>query len=180
MRKLIVVLMILVPCFAFGEETEKVPSTNIEKYMSIKGNMVIKEFYPIGNVQNAKFEALIVSDPFKSTKRKGLRVEVKEYDRIVRSNSAFIDYEELDNLSKSIAYMSDLSKQWNKENNETYTEVQFSTNGNLIIGLYTDDKKQKMFIHTGIIARTSIFTKADELDEVKKNIDAAITFLKNK
>ena len=186
MKKLIVVgLMFVLPCFAFGEEIEKIPTTNIEKFMSKKGNMTIKEYYPIGDMSekgNAVFEALVLSDPSeKIAKTKGLRVEVSEENgRFMRPNAVFIDFEELESLSKAVGYMADLSNKWNQSKKDAYTEVTFSTTGDFKVGFYVKDKKQKMYIHAGVIGKTSLFADADHLEEVKKYIDSAIVLLKSK
>jgi len=48
------------------------------------------------------------------------------------------------------------------------------------VGFYVKDKKQKMYIHAGVIGKTSLFADADHLEEVKKYIDSAIVLLKSK
>jgi hypothetical protein len=178
------VLVLAVPCFAVEKETEKAPTTNIEKFMAKKGHMFVKVFYAIGKMSEqgkTKFEALVLTDPSGRTPvSMGLRVEVIEEDRFERSNAVFVDLEELDSLSKALGYMLDMSAKWGKE--KTYREVAYQTNGDLSVGFYItkDNDDNKMFIKAGLIGTTIMRGDAEHLKEVKQHIDSAIALLKTK
>lgn len=187
MKRLILmglVLLLAVPCFAAGEETEKA-ATNIERFLSKKGHMSIKSFYPVGEMSetgNATFEVVVIADPGgKLPAIKGMRIEVTQAGRIERSNTAFVDAEELDSLSKALGYMLNLSANWTTDKLKTETEANFKTNGDLTVGIFTSRKgEQQMIIKAGVIGQTMMFGNVDSLKEVKTHIDAAIALLKTK
>ena len=135
MKKLLIVvlcILVLVPLITSAEvkkeDKAKEPATKLEAFLAKKGKLIIKEFYDPGEVagrygSKIEFTALVIYEPGQETQRvRGLKIEVTEGGRYERSNTSFLDLEEIESLSKAIEYMVDLSARW-KDINKEYTEV---------------------------------------------------------
>src|SRR4051812_8410515 len=87
-----------------GQESQ--PATKLEAFLGKKGRLVAKEFYPVSTVSNlgkVELDSLVIYEPGASVKTKGLRVEVTESGQLERSNTSFVDIEELQSLSEALS-----------------------------------------------------------------------------
>lgn len=56
----------------------------------------------------------------------GIRIEVKQGGTFERSNTSFLDLEEIDSLMRGLEYMSKVATDW-KGSERDYTDMIFST-----------------------------------------------------
>jgi hypothetical protein len=161
--------------------------TKLQKFLSQKGTLIIKDFYRLGNLPGLystamNFDAIVFYEPGKEEARvKGLKIEITEQKTYGQnSETAFLDLEELESLSKALQYMSSLKESW-KDKPKEYTEVIFETKGNFKAGFYKQKDEINAFASCGYINGAHCFFKAtDELLGIKNKIDEAISLLKNK
>jgi hypothetical protein len=182
------------------EETDSLKNiTKLEKFLSKKGELYIKEFYDVGTIKSntnlsgiMSITAVILYNPGEEEKRiKGLKIEIKKYeyssyDSYGKIETAFLDMEELKGLVDAITYMNDLIKKWESASKE-YTEVIYSTTGNFQIGFFmkTNSKNTEElwgFAQAGY-SKVSCYFHPDvtaQLDSVRDKINKGITLLNSK
>jgi hypothetical protein len=168
------------------KEEPKKPATKLEAFLATKGKLIIKEFYELGKVSGkygSKIEltALIMYEPGQENKKvRGLKIEITEGGRYEKTDSSFLDLEEIESLSSAIVYMISLSKKW-KEEKRQYTETAFSTQGDLSIGFYQQGNNQAAFSTSGRIGKTKCyFTSMNGLVSVKTLADKGLELLNKK
>jgi len=145
--------------------------------------MIMKEFYDLGVLRSmgtVQLKGLVISEPSGSHKIKGLRVEIQEAGTLERSNTSFIDFDELESLSQAIGYMSDAAQKWTPESHAPYTELIFTSKGELQIGFYESGKDVSAFCRSGSIGAATAYFNVRELPKIKGLVDQAITLLKSK
>jgi hypothetical protein len=185
-----ILIAILLPVAAQAQPSEdarpKEPSTKLESFLAQKGTLIVKDFYPLGEVNgryNAKmkFDALVIYQPGQETQRlRGLRVEVTESGSYDRSHTSFLDIDEIESLSKAMAYMLDLIEKW-KEVSKPYTEVIFATKGDFEAGFYQEGTKPSAFSSSGYVGKTSCYlNSAQGLSSIKAIADSAMSVLSGK
>lgn len=159
------------------------PATKVEAFLGKRGRLVLKDSYDLGQISSLgkiEMDALVIYEPGSSQKVKGLRVEVTEAGRLERSNTSFIDLDELQSLSEALSYMSNLAKQWNTQGHETYTEVIYSSKGQFKVGFFQKGKENGAFFTSGSIGAVNAFVKIADLDRLKSLVDQAISLLNSK
>jgi len=186
-----VILMLLFFCielFAQVKEADKVkePSTKLEALLLKKGRLIVKEFYELGLISGQygtkmEISALVIYEPGQeSNKTKGLKFEIESGGRYERSDSSFLDVDEIESLSNAIKYMVDLSAKW-KETTKEYTEVIFSTKSDFRLGFFQKGTNQTAFSASGYVGKTSCyFTTIRALEEVNNIITKGSNLLSEK
>ena len=72
--------------------------------------MIVKDFFEIGGISgnygtSMKTSVVVIFEPGKESKRiRGLKIEVKEGGRVERSNSAFLDFEEVESFLERMSF----------------------------------------------------------------------------
>ena len=211
MKKLLFVLVSVSLLFISCSEKEKTPTqvavkdstinkTKIEAFLSKKGTLYIKDFYNIGSLSSnsriygkLEFSAIVIYKPGSIVDSiKGMKVEIfaKEYmtySSYDKNETAFLDLEELQELSNAIEYMSNLVKKW-KDVSREYTELTYETVGNFRLILFpqqkTKDGNDKLYlaVQAGYSKVTCYFENDVELylQSLKEMIDNGIKKLNNK
>jgi hypothetical protein len=159
------------------------PSTKLEAFLGKHGRLIIKDFYDLGQISSAgrvHMDGLVIYEPGSPDKIKGLRVEVTESGSLERSNTSFIDLDELKSLSDAIAYVSDISKKWQGQSHDPYTEIIYSSKGEFEVGFYQQGTKSNAFVSSGSIGKVNAFLKTADLDRLKNMVDQAISVLNSK
>ena len=159
------------------------PGTKLEAFLGRHGRLIVKDFYDLGQLSSmghVQMEGLVIYEPGSSDKIKGLRVEVTESSSLERSNTSFIDLDELKSLSDAISYISDLSKKWQGQSHEPYTEIVYSSKGEFDLGFYQKGTKSSAFVSSGSIGKATAFLKTADLDRLKSMVDQAISLLNSK
>lgn len=169
--------------FAYGQQqAQKEPATKLEQFLAKKGKLIIKDSHEAG-VLKGQYEteitvdALTIYEPGKEAdKIRGLRIEVYEGGRLERSNTSFLDMDEVESLSQAITYMIGLLEKWQGKNRE-YTEVIFSTRGDFKLGFYQKGTEVNSFSKSGIICATSCYFQTNDLSQLKAIIDKGNSLL---
>lgn len=180
---IVLCLLVLVSSLALAEEK---PATQLEAFLSKKGNLIVKDSYNLGELPcnyGAKLtlDALVIYSPGQEgQKTKGLRIEITDGSKYSKSHTSFLDMEEIESLSNAITYMTKLMNDWSSVNKE-YTEVIFSTKGDYQIGFFQGGTKQTVFSSSGQVGQVTCFLNAtSDLSVVKKMVDKGIEILKEK
>lgn len=192
MKKFLIVVLctlVFLPLIASAqvkkEGETKEPATKLEEFLAKKGKLIIKDSYALGEVAgrygSIEFNALVIYEPgLESQRIRGLKIEVTEEGRYERSNTSFLDLDEIESLSKALEYMTGLSAKW-KSTNKEYTEVVFSTKGDFGIGFYQKGIEQTAFSSSGYIGKAScFFSSMEDLSSVKAIADKGLKLLSEK
>lgn len=172
---------------AQGKEEARVeePATKLEAFLVKKGKLIIKDFYELGKVfgkygSMVEFNALVIYEPDKESQRvRGIKIEVSGGGKYERSDASFLDFEEVESLSKAIEYIVDLLSKWEGVNKE-YTEVIFSTKGDFQIGFYQKGTERFSFASSGHIGKVTCFFPLEELSSIKSIVNKGLSILKEK
>jgi len=166
------------------------PATKIESLLITKGSLVSKDFFPQGKMigrmggGSASVEAIIASRVGSNTSAtKGLRIEVKEGGRLERSNTSFLDLEEIGDLLRAIDYfISPASQEEPPAGQSTldmtpHRETTFATKGDFSLTCFGLPAKRNCAIQSGRIGSTSVFIEGSQLAELKMMVEHARTIL---
>lgn len=198
-------VLLLVPLIASAQSKEeskaKEPATKLEAFLAKKGRLIIKDSHDLGKISGKygteiSFTALVIYEPGQeSQKTRGLQIKVTEGERYERSNISFLDFEEIESLSKAIEYMVGLSTKWEGIKKE-YSEVLFLTKGYFKIGFYQQltksekpqtwnlkppeiiqSSEQVAFANSGYIGETHSYFSMKDLSSVKDLADIGLKWL---
>jgi hypothetical protein len=161
------------------------PLTKLEAFNSNKGKLLIRDRYRLGEVPvslgSVEISALVIYEPGKESDRiKGLRIEVTEAGRLERSNTSFLDLDEIAAVSQSLSYMSDLAS---KSDQKEYTEVSFKTKGDFDIGFFKSSGRPSngAYVASGSIGKVTAFLPSlQSLSAVKNILDSGLALLNTK
>lgn len=177
-----ILLCLSTNALAQEKQTDQKPPTELEAFLRTKGQIIVKEFHDVRAISgeyggHLSIETLVLYDAGSpSHKRKGLRVEVKEAGRMERENTSFLDLDEIEALSKGIAYMSKVTDEW-KGTPREYTEMIFSTKGNFQVGFYVNKGQLVAFAKSGHIGATTAILDTASLNLLKKAADDGLVYL---
>jgi hypothetical protein len=172
-------------CKADDDIAEKFARTRIETFLAQKDRLLVKEVYTLGKItglysSSGVISAIITYEPDgKENRLKGLLFEVNEGQNEEKSQLTFLDMEEIEGLSSAIAAMGQLTQKGGKEEN-SYTEIIFTTRDELIFGIYLSEAEKEGFITTGGAEKLTIFMEPEKMNDVKKIVDYGYTLLKMK
>ncbi|MDD4876259.1 MAG: zinc ribbon domain-containing protein [Dehalococcoidales bacterium] len=126
------------------------PSTTIEKIVSSKGELIIRDFYEIGEFQKEGvgwykilLQGIVVYTPGSEERYFALKLFLTKADS--DGEAAFLDYDELIASINAIDYMLKNAEEMSKNVYED-KELQFTTRGDLEVGMYQSGKRQGAFI----------------------------------
>jgi hypothetical protein len=165
--------------------SEPKPQTKLEAFLSSKGTLVVKDFYELGKVgglgSSMSMDAVVLTQPGQEDQKiRGLRVEVSESGRLERSNTSFLDMDEIESLSKALSYMTGLSEKWKPIEKQEYSEVQFATKGDFRIGFYQRKKNQGAFVSSGTVGVARAFIDVQDFAKIKGFVDQGLSLLQSK
>jgi len=177
------ILVALLVMIAIPIAAEEKPATQLEQFITKKGEIIIKEFYNIGTLSGKFYgtmetTALVIYPPGMSNKLYGLRIHMKGGGEYPKENTSFLDFEEIISLSGALDYMIELSEKWASIEKE-YIEVVFQTQGDYKIGFYQKGLEQGAFSKSGRIGSASAFLGMKDLETFKSLIDKGLAKLKS-
>ena len=105
-----------------------------------------------------------------------MRVEVKGGGTFDREHTSFLDIEEIDSLTKGLAYMKKLADEWKVKPRE-YTEVIFSTKGDFQVGFYIEKGELSSFVKSGSIGSADAILSMDSLESFKTAAENGLEYL---
>lgn len=179
-------LVILFPSALFAEDkqTETKPSTELEAFLGQTGSIIVKEFHDLGKVRGLYGTGLAVGTMVVHSagpdgkKIKGLRIEVKGARPLERESTSFLDMDEIEALTNGLAYMQELAIKWVGKPRE-YTEVIFSTRGDLQVGFFITEGGTKFdaFAKAGRIGAVTAHLPMDAMGQLKEKVDIGLAYL---
>ncbi len=182
---LLFVFLFALPAVAAGQKTveQKEPTTKIEAFLSRKGEIYIKDFYEIGShfyPGNITLTAVVLFKPGQEAQKiKGMKIEVKEEGPLERSNVAFLDMEEIESLSKALAYLENLAGKW-KDIEKSDSEAVYTTKDYFTMGFYKSKGEMKGFASCGFVGKTNAFFPVEDLKKVRISVEKGLQLLREK
>lgn len=168
-----------------GEKKDE-PATKLEAFLATRGQLIIKDVYSLGTVPgqyagHVKIAAVVVYMPDgEGEAAKGLTIEVNDGAKYERSDTAYLDLEELEGLSEAVRYMAKLVASW-QETNKDYSEVVFSTKADSKVGFFQSGKKQAAFASCGRVDTVRCFLiSPSALGVLGGMVDRGLELLKEK
>jgi len=169
--------------------------TKLEQSLSSKSHLLTKDFYSLGTVggigSSLEFDALVVTDAANDKLRiKGIRVQVTERGPVERTNTSFLDADEVDDFSKALAYMLVQAEKWKASPPvekyagggtllpPPYREVAFTSRGDFVVTVYQRGTQEGAVIQSGAVGRTTAALPAPDLSKVKSIVDTGAALLK--
>lgn len=145
--------------------------TNVEEFSSKKGMVVIKGFTSVGTISNqigsievSAIESFDAASP--SNIAKGVSITVKQSIRIEKSNTSFVDAEEIDGLISGIDYISSIKSDVTKQKN---FEAKYRTNGNFNVVVFNKDAGELLaVVASGDVSYASVFVEMSDLARLKQ------------
>jgi hypothetical protein len=121
-----------------GQIAKEKEQSNIEKFSSQSGTLIKKEFKKIGHVGDVEFEVLTFVDLLTGKKTSGIKAS-KEVRKSYGSDtkSAFLDYDEIDALTKAISTL----KNYPTSIPANYTEIGFTARGGFQLSMFVSGNK---------------------------------------
>ena len=157
--------------------------TNVKRFLSMRGILLVKEFREINVVKCEYRKKINISTAIISTMATattkgdvnyGLKLEA--FDEDGRDDgSAFIDFDEFDELISAFDFIESLSKQMIVQKRD-YTEVNFITKDNIKFGFYQSEGRQMGFINLNSYSDLT-FVTIPILKFFKQNIEYAKNYL---
>ena len=130
------------------------PRTALEAFLARKDGIIAKEFHFLGRVAGARLETLILSQPGNPGPRpQGIRVQITAERAIPGGDTALVDLDELDGLAKALTYMDTAISDWQGSNRD-YTEMVYTTQGDLQVGFSITSGKIQTFVKIGVPGAT--------------------------
>jgi hypothetical protein len=158
--------------------------TKIEAFLTQKSRLIAKEVYILGRVtglysSSCVISAIITYEPDNKEKRlKGLIIEVNENQSNMRPHLSFVDMEEIEKLSSSIASMVHLAE--GRDKKDSSYELIYTTRDCLDFGVYFSESEEGGFISAGGTAKLTVSMEPEQMSDVKKIVDYGYSILKMK
>lgn len=150
------------------------PSTQVEKFVSARGKLIIKDYYKlttlIGNFgESLKLDLLVFSAPATANKDKvfGVRFEVPRKERFDLTAIGFLDFDEAKDLAETLGFMQKLASEMAEEDHEN-TEVIYETRGRMQFGFFQVGKQQTAFVK---IDAKNVFVTMLLFESIKTALD---------
>ncbi len=163
------------------EEGVKGSSSKIKATLSDKGKILIKDFYSLGTIKclpsgTMEISALVLYEPGKEAERqRGVKITINSGDAEKRSNSIYIDNDELNYFNGVVVYMIQVSTLW-KGTNRDSSETTFTTKDNLRLGFFQRTMEQVGFAECPG-GKLTVYFDVEDLKTIKRILDNAKTIL---
>jgi hypothetical protein len=154
---------------------EQAPKTRLEAFDAQAGTVVIRGFSKVGELRGVYGGVLTVqsmefTEATTSKKEYGISIDVKETDRLERTNRSFIDYDEIASLLKGIDYVSKVDSSVTKLENY---QADYRTKGDFKISIFNSGKETMASISSGSIGQTSMFLKIGDVTRFRDFVASA-------
>ncbi|MEO5924269.1 MAG: hypothetical protein ABIR70_10620 [Bryobacteraceae bacterium] len=151
------------------------PKTKIEAFEAQSGSVVVRGFSRIGEMKGIYGGVLTVqsmefTQAVTGKKEYGITIDVKETDRLERSNRSFIDYDEIASLLKGIEYVSKIDSSVTPL--ESF-QADFRTKGDFKVSTFSSGKEILASISSGSIGATSLFLRLSDVPKLRDLVASA-------
>lgn len=185
MKQTLTLLLLITICTVAQESSQiqqpGTPKTELEKFFSKSGELIIKEFgmsHELSGSSTTKiaFQIINVYSPGReSSGIKGIRVTVSSPKK---ESSSFLDIDELESLKSALEYI------WREREKlismQNYIEVIFKTKDEFKFGAYVRDKELRLFASIDKYPYPNFFADFNDYNELSATISQLIQSLNNK
>jgi hypothetical protein len=187
MKWVIALLLLSVSSSVYAEiQKPETPSTKVESLSIKKGRLLSKEYVLIGEVRGtygtfSTIKTIVIKDETNTLPDtiKGIQIYVEESGALRKSNTVFLDEEEMGSLVKALDNMINKIDSA-AETTPEYNEYVYNGKDNFTIGFYQNKEKQTGFISAGMIGKASCYFSIDKIAQIKKVIEDAAVSLSGK
>ena len=169
MLKLVINVLLVLALFtlnAFASDSDGKKMSNLESTILNNETVLKYESYDSGMISGSfdvKFTAMVITDPVKSNvAATGMKVTIIA-DKNVTS-TVYLDSEEVQNLSNTIALIKTISAKYATEKIEPYTEVLYSSKGGFKFGYLNKGINSGMFESS-----SALFIRTPTMESILKN-----------
>ncbi len=151
------------------------PKTRIEAFDAQAGTVVIRGFSKVGELKGVYGGVLTVqsmefTDATTGKKEYGISIDVKETDRLERSNRSFIDYDEIPSFLKGIDYISKVDSSVTKLDS---FQADFRTKGDFRVSTFSSQKETMASMSSGSIGQTAMFLRITDVARFRELVASA-------
>ena len=146
----IICIMFASVCFAQNEAVNNETKSKTLAFMAKDGTLLQKEVHYLGNIKNVldsiSFEVMFIKDVLANLEIGCLRLEQANSNKYSSDTYTYVgtlDYDEIDACIQSLTYIKSIIKTLP----EKYTEIEYKTNDNLKMGVYSSNKGWTFYIY---------------------------------
>ena len=161
------------------------PQTRLERFLAAPDLLLVKDYYRVEDRlgTTTTMLAMVVTAAGQPVSRvRGVRVDVRDRsNQGERASTSFLDFEELEPLSRALASMTERSETWKGAGQETQlTETQFTSIGGFSVGLRQDWQAQHAFVSSGFLDPVRVRIEISDFYKAKGMVDQALATLQRK
>ncbi|HET7696273.1 MAG TPA: hypothetical protein VFK57_11235 [Vicinamibacterales bacterium] len=161
---------------------EAIVPTRIETLLTTPNLVLVADYYRIDMRfgPNMRIDALVVEAVGSRARLKGLRVQVRDPEtRGRQEGTSYIDFDELQALSRGLTSMAELAEKWNHDDRQA-TELSFTTSGGFRLAIRQSARIPRAYLSTGLLDPVVTSIELAELPTLKQAFDQALTILNSK
>jgi hypothetical protein len=167
--------------------TEPEIRTKIEGLLASPGTFLSTDYYRIEMRFGppVRLDAVVVTAVESNARMLGLRVQVRDDDRSRQiENSAYLDLDEIEKLSRAIAAMSTLAGKWTRSDERRAGDLSFASAGGLRLSIYQtghpSGRAQRAYLSTGFTDPVTTSFELSDLVTLKQAVDQVLALLREK
>lgn len=174
----IVCLSLITTLAGFGaeESSKSQPSTELEAFAAQTGAVIIRGYSELGKISalgTVEVDCREFINAQSGDKSHGLAMKVIESGRYEKSDSSFIDYEEISSLLSGIDYIAKIDTSVTQLKN---FEATFTTRGDFAVTVYNNSKgKLGIAVSSGRIGKATAYLNFEQLSQLRTLIEEAKT-----
>lgn len=176
MRKILLATLLTIPFIAAAQEqadaTKAPPATKLEAFSARTGIVLVKGLTYLGEIDGDISRVSIDVREFRDASNPksaqyGVAFTVKEFGRLKRENTSYIDEDEIDSLIRGLDYISKIDRSVTTFRN---VEAHYRTKGDLslVVG-----GEVGLVVSSGRIERTSALLKLADTDKIRASLGEA-------
>lgn len=162
---------------------EPLIATRIEGLLAEPNTVLVADYYYIDTRfgPNLRIDAVIVEAVGSTERLKGLRVQVRdEENRRRQEGTSYMDFEELQALSRGVTVMTTLAEQWTGRDDRRASELTFTSNGGFKLAIRQSNRFPRAYLSTGLLDPVVTSIELNELGTLKLALDQAVSILASK
>jgi hypothetical protein len=168
---------------ALALAVEPLIQTDIEALLATPNLVLVTDYYRIDMRfgPNMRLDAVVVEAPDSRTRRKGVRVQVRDNEnRSRQEGTSFMDVDELTKLSRGLTSMAELAEKWTGHDDRHATELSFTSAGGFRLAIRQSARIPRAFLSTGLVDPVVTSIEIAELTTLKQAFDQALAILHSK
>jgi hypothetical protein len=164
------------PQQAIGPTLIPAPLTKLEALAAKSGTLLATETYALLRIYgekscNIRLQVIIMYEVGREAEKlRGLRVEIADPAQ-KETVTAYIDLDELENLSKAISSMLDLNQKGTSFTNPASKELFFSSTGGVRVAMLQRDTEKELVVSNTFAPGSCVVNRETSVVELKTAID---------